>query len=149
MQSFKTTVIIYVPREEVYKALTTKEGLASWWTPDCDVESTIGGKNTFRFGDSEMYVVMQIEKLVKDRIVVWRCIDQFFKFEHVVRTNDWVGTILDFRLETNEDTSTTVQFIHEGLTSELGSYDQSNMLWTYLINICLKGYLEKKARYSM
>lgn len=146
MQSFKTTVTINVHRDEVYKALTTKEGLSGWWTEDCEISSAIGGTNTFRFG--EMFVVMQIEKLVKDHIVVWRCVDQFFKFENVVRTNDWVGTILDFRLESNDDYSTTVQFIHEGLTSELASYDQSNMLWTYLITICLKGYLEKKKRFS-
>lgn len=146
MQSFKTTVTINVHRDEVYKALTTKEGLAGWWTDDCEIESTLGGKNIFRFG--EMYVVMQIEKLVRNRTVVWRCIDQFFKFEHVARTNDWVGTILDFRLETNEDNSTTVQFIHEGLTSELASYDQSSILWTSLITIALKGYLEKKKRSS-
>lgn len=147
MQSFKTTVTINVHRSEVYKALTTKEGFSGWWTEDCEIDSTPGGKNTFRFG--EMYVVMQIEKLVKDRIIVWRCIDQYFKFENVVRTNDWVGTILDFRLESNEDFSTTVQFIHEGLTSELATYEQSTALWTDLIHIGLKGYLEKKKRFNI
>lgn len=144
MQSYSTAAVINANRPAVYKALTTQEGLASWWTPDCEVDSSIGGKNIFRFG--EMYVTMQIEKIVHEREVVWRCIDQFFKFENVKRTNDWVGTVIEFRLERNEDHSTTIQFIHEGLTSKLASYEPSTILWSYLINICLKGYLEKNQR---
>lgn len=142
MQSYKLDTIIYSSRLSVFKAITEKEGLAGWWTPECEIDSAIGGKNTFHFG--EMFVTMQIEKIVYEREVVWRCIDQYFKFEHVKRTNDWVGTVLEFRLENNDDGSTTVHFIHEGLTPKSASYEQSKTLWNYLIGICLKGYLENQ-----
>jgi uncharacterized protein YndB with AHSA1/START domain len=144
MQSYSVTTIINTDRAEVFKALTTKEGIAGWWTADCEINSAIGGTNTFRFG--EMYVIMQIEKIVQEREVVWRCIDQYFKFENVKKTNDWVGTVIAFRLEKNEYNSTIVHFVHEGLTSKLVSYEPSTVLWSYLINFCLKGYLEKNQR---
>jgi uncharacterized protein YndB with AHSA1/START domain len=146
MQSYSINTIIQADRHTVYTALTTKKGLSAWWTPDCEVDSTIGGKNIFRFG--EMYVVMQIEKIVRDREVVWRCIDQFFKFENVKRTNEWLGTVVEFKLADNEYHETIVYFVHEGLTSKLPSYDASTTLWSYLINICLKGYIEKNQNTS-
>src|SRR3989338_6735749 len=99
---------------------------------------------TFRF--ENMYVVMLIEKLVPNREVVWRCIDQNFKFENVTRTNDWLGTVIDFHLEESDDYSTTIKFTHEGLTPELPSYEQTSQLWTYLLNLGLKKYLENKQR---
>ena len=35
--------------DEVYKALATREGLASWWTNDTQGESNVGGVIQFRF----------------------------------------------------------------------------------------------------
>ncbi len=140
MQSFSTTVTIMAPREKVYKALTTQEGLAAWWTPDCETENKMGGKAVFHFG--KYYVAMQIEKLVEERHIVWRCVDQYFKFENVASTNDWLGTIVEFQLEKNDDQSTSLHFTHEGLTSELASYEQTKALWSYLLLMCLKVYLE-------
>ena len=142
MQSFQTTLRIDADRADVYKALTTKEGIMSWWTQDCDVDEKIGGQVVLRFG--VMYVVMQIEKLVEDREVVWRCVEQYFRFENVLRANEWLGTVIDFHLEKNDDNTTTIIFTHEGLTQKLASYEQSNVLWTYLLHVGLKGVLEKK-----
>jgi hypothetical protein len=35
---------------DVYKALTTREGLSAWWTTDTQGESKVGGVLQFRFG---------------------------------------------------------------------------------------------------
>ena len=37
-------------QNEVYKALTTREGLSAWWTTDTQGESKVGGVLLFRFG---------------------------------------------------------------------------------------------------
>jgi uncharacterized protein YndB with AHSA1/START domain len=44
-------VRIAAPQERVYEALTTTEGIRSWWTRDADLDSRIGGTGTFRFHD--------------------------------------------------------------------------------------------------
>jgi uncharacterized protein YndB with AHSA1/START domain len=36
---------------DVYKTLTTNEGLSAWWTNDTQGESKVGGELKFRFGD--------------------------------------------------------------------------------------------------
>jgi uncharacterized protein YndB with AHSA1/START domain len=38
------------PLDDVYKALTTVEGLSGWWTSDTRGESKVGGVLQFRFG---------------------------------------------------------------------------------------------------
>jgi hypothetical protein len=37
-------------QNDVYKALTTVEGLSAWWTNDTQGESNVGGVLLFRFG---------------------------------------------------------------------------------------------------
>ena len=39
---------------EVYKALTTREGLSAWWTTDTTGQSKVGGVIQFRFDSSEI-----------------------------------------------------------------------------------------------
>ena len=36
--------------DDVYTALTTREGLAAWWTNKTQGDSTVGGVLQFRFG---------------------------------------------------------------------------------------------------
>ena len=35
---------------DVYRALTTREGLSAWWTSDTQGDSKVGGVIQFRFG---------------------------------------------------------------------------------------------------
>lgn len=140
MQSFSTYTHIRANRSKVYKALTTQTGLAGWLTSNCEVDDTTGGLVLFRFDD--MIVTMQIEKLIQDREVVWRCVKQQYEVSGVPSYNDWIGTIIEFRLELNSDNTTTVHFIHEGLTPQLPSYQRSMISWTFFIERSLVSYLE-------
>ena len=58
--------------DDVYKALTTREGLAGWWTNDTQGESTVGGVLQFRFGAGgfDMPVVVMAPELSEPEVAV-------------------------------------------------------------------------------
>nr|CAA9314045.1 MAG: Aha1 domain protein [uncultured Nocardioidaceae bacterium] len=88
--------------EKVYDALTTVEGLASWWTDDTKGSSEVGDVLAFRFpaGGFDMEVVA----LKPSERVVWRVVDG---------PEEWIGTTIDWQLRQDGD-YTIVLFKHEG-----------------------------------
>ena len=64
--------------DEVYKALTTREGLAAWWTNNTQGESKVGGVLKFRFsaGGSEIGGFdMKVLELQPAKRVLWQVVD--------------------------------------------------------------------------
>ncbi len=59
--------------EEVYKALTTREGLAAWWTNNTQGESKVGGVLQFRFGNGGFD--MKVLELDPAKHVLWQVVD--------------------------------------------------------------------------
>ncbi len=89
MPNIRERLLIGAPPEEVYAALTTQEGLSSWWTPD--VKATPQRDSTARFGFQPPYVKeMKITELTPGKRVQWKCIDG---------AEEWKDTILTFELE--------------------------------------------------
>ena len=75
------------PREDVYAALTTSRGLASWWTTQVEAETAVGGIVDFTFG-GDFNPDMRITELRPGETVRWRCVaghepwtDNDFSFE--------------------------------------------------------------------
>ena len=64
---------------QVYKALSTIEGLANWWTEETEGDEQVGGKIQFTFrtetGDIKGQMMMEIEELNAGKNVQWRCIE--------------------------------------------------------------------------
>ncbi|HNH10616.1 MAG TPA: SRPBCC domain-containing protein, partial [Leptospiraceae bacterium] len=58
---------IKTPAEKVYKALTTLEGLGSWWTEEVSGETKTGGRIEFLFrsktGELIGKMVMEVKEL--------------------------------------------------------------------------------------
>jgi uncharacterized protein YndB with AHSA1/START domain len=46
-------VVLPVPREEIWAALTSPERLADWFAPDVELELEPGGEGVFRWPDGE------------------------------------------------------------------------------------------------
>lgn len=88
--------------EDVYNALTTVQGLASWWTRDTTGDPDVGGKLAFRFpqGGFDMEVI----ELVPGTRVRWRVVDG---------PPEWIDTVIDWQL-TQSDDFAIVLFTHEG-----------------------------------
>jgi uncharacterized protein YndB with AHSA1/START domain len=65
-------------RQEVYDALTTRDGLAGWWTSSTEGESRVGGRLQFRFEHAGVEIgsfTMQVLELQPEERVVWQVVD--------------------------------------------------------------------------
>ena len=113
----------------VYKALTTLDGLSNWWTYTTG-NTREGGVLSFHFG--EHTVEMTIIELVPDRTVRWRC---------TVDSGEWKETYLTFKLlETPEQVF--VNFSHTGWAAQTELCSHCNTKWAVFL-LSLKDYLEK------
>jgi uncharacterized protein YndB with AHSA1/START domain len=88
MPDIHQQLVIGAPREQVFSALTTQEGLAGWWTPK--VTAKPERNSIARFGFGPDYVKqMRIVELDPPTRLAWRCI---------AGADEWVGTALTFEL---------------------------------------------------
>src|SRR5580704_15020318 len=78
--------------DNVYKALTTVEGLSRWWTSDTRGESKVGGVLQFRFGDGGFD--MKVLELQPGKRILWQVVDG---------PEEWLGTKISFDLKQNDE----------------------------------------------
>ncbi len=142
MDDFHFETRISRPPADVYAALTTKPGIQGWWTPDCDVPADVGEQLKVRFG--EMYHTYEIESLVADTEVCWKCVEHFHNLPGLTKFDEWIGTRLQFLL-TPEEAGTKLAFKHEGLTPELDCYSHCSERWPFFLGVSLKEYVETGA----
>ena len=57
---------------QVFEALTTQEGLASWWTRQTTAEPKLGAVLQFRFGGGGPD--MEVVELDPPRLIRWKCL---------------------------------------------------------------------------
>ena len=62
MRKHEIEIEIAAPASEVWKALTTAEGIASWFAPGAAVEPGAGGKMTISWGEGMEFTT---------RIAIW------------------------------------------------------------------------------
>lgn len=96
-------VAIKAPPSAVYRALTTLEGLAGWWTTDTQGDCNVGGTIRFRFGDRGR-IEMKVIELVPNRRALWQVAGG---------PEAWSGTKVSFDLSQDGD-YTVILFKHAG-----------------------------------
>ena len=110
--------------DTVYDALTTIEGLASWWTDDTTGRTGEGGVIEFRFppGGFDMKVVEQ----QPGKKVRWEVVDG---------PDEWVGTNVEWDLRQDGD-YTIVMFRHRGWKEPVEFMHHCSTKWaTYLMSL--------------
>jgi len=118
--------------DEVFRALTTIEGLAGWWTTDTSGDAAVGGKIEFRFPPGGFDMVV-LESTPPDH-VLW---------EVVAGPDEWLGTTVDWRLRQDGDW-TVVVFTHRGWAEPVEFMHHCSTKWaTFLIS--LKAMIETGA----
>ena len=120
---------------QVYKALTTLEGLAHWWTEEVRGDALVRGKIEFSFltksGELLGKMVMEVQELNDNKDVRWRCIEG---------PEEWVGTDITFQLS-EQDNQTIVLFGHRNWREAVESMAHCSMKWaTFLLS--LREYVE-------
>lgn len=128
---------IKAPQEDVYRALTTTEGLAGWWTVDVKGDGDAGGELQFRFRlDHEPNPDAQ----GFDMSVVASRPAEHVAWEVVSGPAEWVGTQVGWDLRTEGD-FTIVMFAHRAWREPVEFMHHCSTKWaTFLLS--LKSYLE-------
>lgn len=126
---------IKAPAAKVYKALSTIDGLAHWWTEETTGDEQVDGKIEFTFrtetGDIKGQMVMEITELNKDRNVRWRCIDG---------PPEWIGTDLTFDLS-EQDGQIIIIFGHRNWKEEIEFMAHCSTKWAVFL-LSLREYVE-------
>lgn len=89
-------VWIDAPRETVFQAISTREGLDGWWGPVVSVGSEVDSVVTFDHGQGDL-LRMRITDLVPDRRIAWKCVTDFTDPRNPA--SEWLGSRLSFDLE--------------------------------------------------
>jgi uncharacterized protein YndB with AHSA1/START domain len=130
--NYQSRVTINAPREAVFDALTSIEGLSGWWTP-AGGSGIEGGELRFTFGD-EHPLVIAVGVARRPAEVVWRVLEY-------ATLPDWVGTSPRFEVRQIEDGVSEVAFEHVGLTPQLECYEMCRLGWDYYLP-SLRDYVE-------
>ncbi|HWJ60724.1 MAG TPA: SRPBCC domain-containing protein [Acidimicrobiales bacterium] len=121
---------IEVPQDQVHRAFSTIEGLASWWTTDTTGDPGVGGKLTFTFGSPERSAGFEVLEVADDRIV-WR---------GIAGPEEWIDTTFTWTLSQQEG-ETVVELANEGWREAVPFIGHCSTKWaTFLVG--LKALLE-------
>jgi len=110
--------------EQIYRALTTIEGLSGWWTEQTAGSAEVDGTVEFRFpgGGFDMKVTEQ----VPNELVRWTVVDG---------PDEWVGTEIRWDLRRSED-FTSVLFTHAGWRAPVEFMHHCSTKWAvYLLSL--------------
>ena len=118
--------------DKTYFALTSIDGISSWWTKTEGIANEEGGTFTLIFRDIRMK--MEVEELNKLSLVRWRC---------VAGNALWVDTQLIFFLEYDaEHLQTLLKFKHSQWKEEGNLFKHCCTKWGVFM-LSLKDFLEK------
>jgi len=122
---------VKAPRDRVFQALSTAEGLKGWYTAHVEGDILEGKEAIFRFTDKEPFR-WRFAKLSPNRPIHWECVEG---------PGAAAGTSVMFRLKETPDKRTLVEFDHEGWPEAHEALTTCNTLWGILMGH-LKNYAE-------
>ena len=126
MPDIRHRVGIAAPQNRVYQTLSSKEGLAGFWTNQVEGASEVGGKLSFFFGSPEPGAVMEVIELSPHDRVQWRCVDG---------PPEWVDTTVTFDLK-DDGGETVLLFTHADWREPVEFMHHCSTKWaTFLIGL--------------
>ena len=133
--SIALAVSVAAPPARITKALSTAEGLASFWTADSRAEPQPGSVAGFGFGGPHLQ--MRIDQLDPGRRIAWTCLNDF-----PMPPRHWEGTTVTWDL-TYSGGGTVVLLQHGNWPAAIGQAELATTAYTWAqILAALKGYAE-------
>lgn len=141
--NFQTSIVVKKPISKVFD--TISNGIELWWSTDFEGRAdSIGAVFSVRFGNT--FKTMRIDSIQRNQQITWQCIDQFLEMpegmKQLKNPKEWVGNKLIWNFNEIAGT-TTLNFIHEGLTPEVECWGVCEQGWDQtfisLKNLLLKG----------
>jgi uncharacterized protein YndB with AHSA1/START domain len=116
-----------------YRALTTTDGIAGWWTTRNTTTGQVGAVNEYRFPGVPMAYEMRVDEAVAGKRVSWHCL---------AGPPQWVGTDVRFTLEAAPDGSgTRIVFDHTGFPAVDEMFRIVTLGWAQML-LRLKEHLD-------
>ena len=117
MEAIRHQLIIKEIPEKVYAALTTEDGLKSWWAKQTTAKPEVGFVNSFTFG--KIRNQFKVTRLVLNEKVEWICVDSI---------DEWKGTTVSFDLE-EKNGATILRFHHANWREVTETFAKCNYDW--------------------
>ena len=108
----------------VYRALTTSDGVAGWWTTKNQTSGTVGEVDRMRFPDAPMAWELRVDEAVPGKLLARHCVGG---------PPDWVGTDVRFTLEPAPGGGTRVTFDHAGFGQVDETYRIVTLGWAQML----------------
>jgi uncharacterized protein YndB with AHSA1/START domain len=133
---YEATLRVKASPDAIFDAITTVQGLASWWNPVTGSGET-GGELRFKMDPPEPLVI-HVDDANRATFVQWTVTDCPF-------LPDWVGTRPTFTITSVDRETSTLHFRHHGLREDLECIDMCSRSWNHYVMTSLRDYLEAGA----
>jgi uncharacterized protein YndB with AHSA1/START domain len=114
---------IHAARKIVYDTISTRSGLAAFWTPDVEGDETVDGELTFGFSGAPVRLPIRVTRLEPPTEIAWDCPGGF---------PYWEGTRVSWSLRSSEH-GTKVVFGHDGFPDDEPDYDFGSVSLTWAL----------------
>jgi|SRR5215470_5289754 len=131
MPDIAMQVDVDAPAEAVYRALTTTEGIAGWWTDRNHTTGVPGEVDTFEFPGTPLTYQMRVDQAEPGKLLSWHC---------QAGPPAWDGTDIRWTLR-SADGGTVVMFDHTGWGEIDTMFRIVTLGWAQII-MSLKRYAE-------
>jgi uncharacterized protein YndB with AHSA1/START domain len=119
--------------ERIYRAITTQEGLAAFWTPDVTASPEVGATLRLGFAEAPVDLQMAVIELEPAERVGWRSPGPW---------PSWTGTTVQWTLSPAPE-GTTVVFRHDGWSDDVADPELGMvaMTWSAVLH-ALRAHVE-------
>ena len=120
--------------DAVYRALTTRDGLAAWWTDRTQGDGPVGGLFQFRFVDGDRDIGgfdIKVLELQPDRQVLWQVVGG---------PDEWIGTRISWDIRQDGDYA-IVLFRHQDWREPVEFMHHCSTKWAIFL-MSLKALVE-------
>jgi uncharacterized protein YndB with AHSA1/START domain len=110
--AYRQQLTIQAPRERVFDAVATLDGLCRWWTTIVTGSAAPGGTLRFGFAGLEEQIVMRVDAVRPLTAITWSCVAH-------TRDDEWTGSTVRFGLAGRRSQACELDFLHDGIGREL------------------------------
>ena len=124
MKTILHVVDVAAPREKIFAALSSSDGLSAWWTTSVSGDAGSGGLIHFKFG-GDFNPDMKVTQFDSPSRIGWRCVEG---------VTQWADNTFSFEL-VDRDTSVTALRFRQNYATELtdDDYGTYNYNWGYYL----------------
>ena len=125
-RSIILAVEIDAPAADIYRAITTQEGLASFWTPDVTAAPEVGAALRFGFAEAPVDLEMTVTALDPHERVSWTCQGPW---------PYWTGTEVHWTIATGDSGASLVVFRQTGWADDQpdAEFGSVAMVWAKIL----------------